>query len=146
MTGATNGKQALEAAEDEIAFPSDETMRHLAGERQHTTCEGFSAENLAALTPDQIARQRNFEINRLIETLEPLSAFSARWEIAASTRDYATQRRLMRLALSRVVVRGQTIERVETSRAFAHLLRNTQVGQDAKSDKPGNNLMAQLLR
>ncbi|MBI5030141.1 MAG: recombinase family protein [Chloroflexi bacterium] len=138
-------QQALESAQDEIAFLSDETLRGLAAERRHATYEGCGAENLNPLTPEQIARQRIFEIDRLIETLEPLSAFSAWWEIAASTRDGLSQRRLMRLALSRVVVCGPKIEKIEASRSFAHLLRNTQVGRDVKGDEPGNDLMGQLL-
>lgn len=77
------------------------------------------------LTPEQVARQRSFEINHLLEIIEPLSAFGARWEIAASQRDTAMQKRLVQLALRRVVVHEDCIETVEASRTFAHLLHNT---------------------
>ena len=118
--------QALESAWDQVPFLADDTLRRLDGETRSATRERVEANNLV-LTPEQVARQRSFEIERLIETIEPLSAFSARWEIAASERDYSMQKRLVQLALRRVVVREDRIEKIEASRVFAHLLHNTRV-------------------
>ncbi len=139
-------KQALESAWDEVPFLSDDTRRWFAREKRHSTSARFEPEELAALTPEQIARQRCFEIDRLIETMEPLSAFRAHWEIAVSSQDVLKQRQLLRLALSRVVVRGNHILQVEGSRAFAHLLRNTHITSRVNQiEDEETRLMAQLI-
>jgi hypothetical protein len=137
-------RQALEAAWDEVPFWSDDTQRQITKEQKKG--DALHAQIQVEPTSEQMTRQRSFEIERLIESLEPLSAFRAQWEIATSARDALLQKRLLRLALLRVVVRRDRIETVEPTRAFAHLLQNTQVAKSAaQSGVEVDRLITQLL-
>ena len=113
-------RQVLASAWDRVPFVPDEMQRQRSRVESVGTTESFQ-------TPEQCARQRSFEIEQLIQLMEPLSAFRAHWEIATSMRDSKAQKQLLRTALVRVVVRGQNIEKLEASRTFAHLLQNTQM-------------------
>ena len=119
--------QVLASAWDELPFVSDEIQREKHREAKFSKAECAGTEEESLQTPEQVMRERSFEIEQLIEAMEPLSAFRARWEIATSMRDYKAQKQLLRTALVRVVVRGQNIEKLEASRTFAHLLQNTQM-------------------
>jgi DNA invertase Pin-like site-specific DNA recombinase len=139
-------KQSLESAWDKVPFLSDDTRRWWVREKQCSTSASFEKENLTTLTPEQSARQRSFEIEQLIETMEPLSAFRAHWEIALGARDALQQKRLLRLAISRVVVRGDHTEKVEPTGAFAHLLQNTHIVCNVSQFEGAEaRLMAQLI-
>jgi len=139
-------RQALESAWDEVPLLSDDTQRQIAREQKQKNRDALNAQIRVEPPSEQTAIQRSFEIERLIESLEPLSPFGAQWEIAASAHDALLQKRLLRLALSRVVVRGDRIEIVEASRAFAHLLRNTQIASCVNQiEEEEARLMAQLI-
>jgi DNA invertase Pin-like site-specific DNA recombinase len=140
-------QQALESAWDKRPVLSNEMEREKFQEAKFSG-EGYvGMGDEPLLLSEQAAKQRWFEIEQLIETMEPLSAFHARWEIAASLRDHPCQKQLLRAALTRIVVRGFEIVEIEASPTFAHLLQNTQV---AKTDREipeaqGNKLIGELL-
>jgi DNA invertase Pin-like site-specific DNA recombinase len=124
-------RQVLASAWDELPCVSEEMRREKTREEKFRQAERVGIEEQSLQTHDQVARQRSFQIDQLVEAMEPLSAFRARWEIAISMRDDQTPKQLLRTALVRVVVRGQSIEKIEASRAFGHLLQNTQVAINA---------------
>ena len=139
-------RQVLGSAWDKIPFVSNETQRDRTAEEKFGKGDYRNIEEVSVQSPEQATRQRSFEIEQLIEAMEPLSAFRARWEIATSVRDYQTQKRLLRTALARVIVCGQNIEKVAASRTFAHLLHNTQVASSANPiGEEVRRFIAQLL-
>ena len=138
--------QALEAAWDELPFISDEMQREKIREEKFRKGGLVGTEETSLQMSEQVAHQRAFEIGQLIEAIEPLSAFRARWEIATRLRDPASQKQLLRAALVRVVVRGQNVEKVEASGAYRHLLHNTQVTISAHPIRENvTRLFVQLL-
>ena len=131
--------QVLESGWDQLPFSSGKVQENIGQE------ESVEAEGISLQTFDQVARQRSYDIERLIERMEPLSAFRAHWEIATSTRNYKAQKQLLQTAFTRIVVRGQAIEKSEATSAFAHLLRNTPVVCNANPGKEEPPLLVRIL-
>ncbi|MBI5029502.1 MAG: recombinase family protein [Chloroflexi bacterium] len=137
--------QVLESAWDRLPFLSDETQREKTREESLDKGEFAGAEEVSLHTPEQVARQRSYDIDELIETMQPLSAFRAHWEIATSHRDYKAQKQLLHTAFARIVVRGQAIDKIEATSGFVHLVRNTRVVGKASPGEKEMPLVAQIL-
>ena len=138
-------RQVLESAWDKHPLLSVDMEKEKMREARLHRNENVGIENPLPLTPEQIAHQRDYEIEQLIETMEPLSAFRARWEIATSLREHKTQKQLLQAALARIVIRNDTIVNVEASRAFTHLLHNTHVARGTGDLTTDETRLAQQL-